>query len=449
MARTRQQENAENWSCPLCTLLNTSEDDRCAACDNARPPAHQTRKSQLPEASVVVATAPEVQHIFRPTAGVFFSSLPRDKRDSGDTAAWRQEVRLVVNRRRGNWRRNVASDQERKVESERVETGSAEQNAGSTATHRGGEQETKAADAMQISSDDVESMVTMEKKVERQDEVEEEEEETATDVDEPCFNLLGSGASVFAVPTMDNAVEDPCATDETKSRDGSEEVDTNDDVVVVSSPPRYPGFMPASKIRFEEPAIDEKLASAGLDLSDSEEEEKEPHQLRQRKDEKEDSWEDKWVCQICTNLNDQTEMECSSCKCKRYIDTSRSTDTATGSNLRWACHICTNMNPPDATDCLMCLSTRKMNAGASNDSSDETWACSVCTTFNAPGTTQCEVCDRLREGEPKKTAGKSRECPVCTNINSPSSTRCEICDTFLQAGNFRLLSGYATNLLPD
>ncbi|OWZ16726.1 hypothetical protein PHMEG_0009436 [Phytophthora megakarya] len=197
MARTQQQDDAEAWSCPLCTLLNTAEDDKCAACDNVRPPTPELQKSQPSEPSTVVVTASAVQHVDRPSSG---------------------------------------------------------------------------------------SMVTMEDKEERQ-----EAEDTAMDVDEPCFNLLGSGAAIFAAPSMHEAIEE-YVTDETKSRDGSENED--DEVVAVS--PRYPGFMPASKVLVEEPKIEQKLASAGLSLSDSEDEEK-PKQLRRRTDERDDSWEDKWM----------------------------------------------------------------------------------------------------------------------------------------------------------
>ncbi|KAG6963882.1 hypothetical protein JG687_00006312 [Phytophthora cactorum] len=131
--------------------------------------------------------------------------------------------------------------------------------------------------------------MTMEKEEERQEE--EEEEDTAMDMEEPCFNLLGSGACVFAAPVVENVVENPCATDETKSRYESDEVDVD---VEVSSPPRYPGFIPASKVHIEEPKIEEKLASAGLDLSDSEDEGYKPKLLSRQNDEKDESWEDKW-----------------------------------------------------------------------------------------------------------------------------------------------------------
>ncbi|KAF4143767.1 Zinc-finger in Ran binding protein [Phytophthora infestans] len=245
-----------------------------------------------------------------------------------------------------------------------------------------------------------------------------EEEDIA--MEEPCFNLLGSGASVFAVETT---VNDPCTTDETNSRDGGVAVDED---LELSSSPRYPDFMPASRVHIKETEIDDKLASAGLILSDSEDEEDEPKLLRRQNDENGDnSWEDKWVCQICTNMNDQTEMECSSCSFKRYREPPLTVEPTEGPSLRWACHICTNLNPPDATDCLMCLSTRKKDEG-----SNERWKCSLCATFNAPGTTRCELCDRSRD-EPKKVAAKGPQCPVCTNINAPGRKRCELCDSSL------------------
>ncbi|KUF76649.1 hypothetical protein AM587_10014313 [Phytophthora nicotianae] len=326
MARTRKQEAAiEEWSCPLCTLLNAAAEDRCAACDNARPPVHQLRNSQSTEPSTASATASEVQFVYRPSAGVFFSSLPRNQSDPGATSAWRQEPRLKVNRRRGNRRQNVVIEAERKPQREQVDTGRIEQNAGSTATQRIGDQDSQAETTVKRPNDAVEPATMLEEEEERQEEAEEED----IAMEEPCFNLLGSGTSVFTTPVAENVVEDPCATDKTKSRDGSDDMVED---VEISSPPRYPGFIPASKVRIEESKIEDKLASAGLDLSDSENEDDNP-KLLGRQDETDNAWEDKWVCQICTNLNAQTAMECASCSCKRYRDPPRTPESAGASNL--------------------------------------------------------------------------------------------------------------------
>ncbi|KAG6595930.1 Zinc finger, RanBP2-type [Phytophthora cinnamomi] len=357
MARTRRQEGGTDWSCPMCTLLNSAEDDRCQACDNARPPSHLLKKSQPPDSPAVAAIASEAQCMYRPASGVFFSSSARPQGDSSTNSSWRQEPRLVVNRRRGVWRQKEAAERERDQERHREETGTAEQTAGSRATERREEQEVKAANAGGKTTDAVEPMVTAEQQEEEEQE-EDEEEETAM---EPCFNLLGTGASVFAAPVVEDdvedAVEDQCATVKTKSREDSGEVDgdddDDDDVVPVSPPPKYPGFMPASRVLIEEPLIEEKLASAGLDLSDSEDEEDKPKQLRRKNNgEQDDSWEDKWVCQICTNLNAQSSMECSSCMVKRYKDAPHGAKNPTGKDLE--CPVCTNLNPPGSKECNIC-----------------------------------------------------------------------------------------------
>uniref|UniRef100_H3HC50 RanBP2-type domain-containing protein n=1 Tax=Phytophthora ramorum TaxID=164328 RepID=H3HC50_PHYRM len=151
-----------------------------------------------------------------------------------------------------------------------------------------------AVDAVEGSADAVDHWVETGKQ-EKLDEVEEEEEEedTAMDVEEPCFNLLGMGASVFDAPVTDDTTED--------QYDG--------DVVVVSSPARYPGFMPASKVRIDEPAIEKKLACAGLDLSDTDDEEEKPKHLRRQK---EDSWEDNPVLSPARTSSynfDESELE--------------------------------------------------------------------------------------------------------------------------------------------
>ncbi|GMF17189.1 unnamed protein product [Phytophthora lilii] len=299
-----------------------------------------------------------------------------------------------------------------------------EEKTPSTEQQRGGEQELEAGDEVGIGAESVETGEAMEKRVERQEE-EEEEDDIGMDVEEPCFNLLGSGAAVFAAPAEDAAEEDEvvvekCDTDETKSRKENEGVDEDDDEVVVSSPPRYPGFISASKLRIGDLPIEEKLASAGLDLSDSDEDRDELRRLKGRNKEDE-AWEDKWVCHICTNLNPQSAMQCTSCSCKRYRDVPRTPETTSGSDLLWACHICTNLNSPELTECDACMEKRKTETPVLQDLQGETWACNACTTYNAPGTTHCETCDLKRGARPKNVARKGRECPVCTNVNSPGN----------------------------
>ncbi|CAH0480049.1 unnamed protein product [Peronospora belbahrii] len=303
-------------------------------------------------------------------------------------------------------------------------TGTTETNADFVATERDMSESLKMANVTPKVSDTVESMVTTKNEMERQ-----EEEETV--VEEPCFNLFGPAGAVFSSLATNSKVND---IHETKSQDEStQEVNADKSVAVVSSSLQYSDVIPASKVHVEELAIGQKLASAGLDLSDSEEEEKElPVQLRKR-NKRENLCEEKWVCQICTDLNALTALECSRCSSKRFIDALRESDTGTGSHLRWACPICTNLNPSTLTECLMCLSTRKMGTEQPDSFTHRTWACSLCTTLNDPDITRCEVCDHLRETGTKHPAEKGRECPVCTNINSPKSTRCEICETYLPA----------------
>ncbi|GMF49257.1 unnamed protein product [Phytophthora fragariaefolia] len=436
MARTRQQDAGEDWSCPLCTLLNSALDDRCQACDNARPPAHLLKKSQPPDPPVAGATASEAQRAYRPVSGVFFSRSVGPESDSSAASAWRQEMRLVVNRRRGNWSQKGATEREIERESDGRDRGTVERPVGSTATEGGDEQEISGADGGGDSWNAVEPMATAEKEVEKQ----EEEEEEETDM-EPCFNLLGSGASVFAAPVVEEAVEERGLADERKSCEGGEVIVDDDDVQLVPAPQKYPGFMPASKVVIEELPIEEKLASAGLDLSESDDEE-EMHKPRggRKHDEKDDSWEDKWVCQICTNLNVQSAMECESCMVSRYRNAPSTPEMTTASDLKWACHICTNLNVPEATECDACYTNRRTTSQALNLVSDNMWRCHACSTRNAPGTARCEVCDRSRDEKSQEHAGNEVECPVCTNLNPPGSKECTICETLLQQGKASLLS---------
>lgn len=96
--RRRHAPPAE-WSCPLCTLLNSWRDRRCAACDQEResPPAAAATAAdderdddfEAEDATLAPPLAPT--HVLR---GVFFSSA------AATTGDWRKEPRLTVNRRK-------------------------------------------------------------------------------------------------------------------------------------------------------------------------------------------------------------------------------------------------------------------------------------------------------------------------------------------------------------
>ena len=436
MARTRWR--AEDWSCPLCTLLNAAHDDRCAACDNVRPAAHEPRKSERLPSPVAVATVSKAQdQVTGPPRGVFFSSLLHGQDVNEYGSSWRREPRLVVNRRCGRWTQKGSMDRERqKKRHERLEMETIERHGGSIAIESAVKTVETTADAACVASHQGRPMVVTEDEATRQ----EEEEEDDPAMDEPCFDLLGSGDAVFAAPLAGNSAESFCAAKETEDHEKREEIEADEeekDAVITSSASRYPGFMPASKlVQGGAKSIDEKLSSAGLDLSsDSEEEKAASSKQLTPHDEGDDSWEKEWECKTCTSFNEQSAMSCAICSCRRYGDGCHETETVDGSELKWACHVCTHLNPHDVTECLVCLSVRKTDAGSVGSRSDRTWSCVVCTTINDRGTTRCEVCDRLREEEPKTFAETSgRECPVCTNINSPSETRCEICNTRLPTG---------------
>ncbi|CAI5715784.1 unnamed protein product [Hyaloperonospora brassicae] len=435
MART--QWRAEDWSCPLCTLLNAAHDDRCAACDNRRPAVHEPRKSERLPSSVAVATVSKAQdQVNGPPRGVFFSSVPHGQDVNDYGSSWRQEKRLVVNRRCGRWTRKGSMDREmqKKRLERRLEMESIERFGDSIAI----ESAVKTVETtVGVACDDmhqVRPMVVTEGEATRQ----EEEEEDDPGMDEPCFDLLGSGNAVFAAPLSGNSADSFCATKETEDHEKRKEIEADEeeeeDAVTTLPASRYPGFIPASKlVQGGGKSIDEKLSSAGLDLSSDSEEEKaaaSKHVTPHNKEE--DSWEKEWECKTCTSFNEQSAMRCAICSRRRYEGGYHGTETVDGSELKWACHVCTHLNPHDVTECLVCLSLRKTDTGAVDSRSDKTWACVVCTTINDSGTTRCEVCDRLREEEPTTFAETSgRECPVCTNINSPSKTRCEICNTCL------------------
>ncbi|KAI9917080.1 hypothetical protein PsorP6_016851 [Peronosclerospora sorghi] len=187
-----ETEDAHHWSCPLCTLLNTADDERCAACDNARPRAYDTQPSRSTEAMTAASSASHVRHTFRPTPGVFFASFPSEQ---GGGSAWRHEPRLAVNRNCRKRQRKDPVEYGKRCESEWVEAGTRGQDASLTASDNAMERTTHGADQVRNTFNEVERFVTTE------DATETFEEEEAIPMEEPCFNLLGPGAAVFNVDT--------------------------------------------------------------------------------------------------------------------------------------------------------------------------------------------------------------------------------------------------------
>ncbi|CAI5715789.1 unnamed protein product [Hyaloperonospora brassicae] len=328
MART--QWRAEDWSCPLCTLLNAAHDDRCAACDNRRPAVHEPRKSERLPSSVAVATVSKAQdQVNGPPRGVFFSSVPHGQDVNDYGSSWRQEKRLVVNRRCGRWTRKGSMDREmqKKRLERRLEMESIERFGDSIAI----ESAVKTVETtVGVACDDmhqVRPMVVTEGEATRQ----EEEEEDDPGMDEPCFDLLGSGNAVFAAPLSGNSADSFCATKETEDHEKRKEIEADEeeeeDAVTTLPASRYPGFIPASKlVQGGGKSIDEKLSSAGLDLSSDSEEEKaaaSKHVTPHNKEE--DSWEKEW--ELCTNINSPSKTRCEIC------NTCLPTDTTPGSHF--------------------------------------------------------------------------------------------------------------------
>ncbi|KAL8002520.1 putative Zinc finger, RanBP2-type [Plasmopara halstedii] len=234
------------------------------------------------------------------------------------------------------------------------------------------------------------------------------DEETEADVDEPCFNLLGLAA-------LSNDGIDQMATDKTKNGHCGEVWNKEEEERTYS--PILESNL-ANRSNFEEPEIRTKLANAGLDLSDSDDDHSvKLRRLKRRNDEKNDSLKYSWACPNCTNVNEQTWLECSRCHCKRNNDIKHNVESTEGLNMRWACHVCANVNDIDMTTCQLCHSAKENH----DEASEDRWKCSLCATFNAPGTTQCYVCNRLQEDQIGMTPQNGPQCSVCTNINAPEA----------------------------
>jgi len=102
----------------------------------------------------------------------------------------------------------------------------------------------------------------------------------------------------------------------------------------------------------EERAVEEKLASVGLDLSDSDSDDGEPNRLRRtkrpltpvREDEELGTSGPSWECPVCTNFNGAHLSSCELC------DTPKAQDNE--------CAICAKILYPSATRCDRCGTPR-------------------------------------------------------------------------------------------
>lgn len=340
----------DEWSCPLCTLLNAWRDRHCAACDNERPaaltpevlaaaePERPTQEHKPPQ-----QPPPQQTFVFREVSGVFFSSAPRSP---AGAERWREEPRLRVNRRRRS--ASVSSSGQEAAEHQRdadaalpppppwltdrqqIIEPAADLQAPVSAIVGG-------AAAFGLSTSD----------------------DTDEDADVPSFNLLGPGMDMFS------AASDPPVPEERSTRDGLAHDCPSEEHVVdlysleteraVPPVPAYSnGFIPASRVVVqEERAVEEKLASVGLDLSDSDSDDGEPNRLRRakrpltpvREDEQELRTSDpSWECPVCTNFNGAHLSSCELC------DTPKAQDNE--------CAICAKILSPRATRCDRCGTPR-------------------------------------------------------------------------------------------
>ncbi|TMW62360.1 hypothetical protein Poli38472_009853 [Pythium oligandrum] len=437
--------STEEWSCALCTLLNHWEDERCAACDQERPPATQAA-AQTP----VDPTPTQQTSQYGQLVGVFFKAAT-------PSTAWRNEPRLRVNRRKRPLQQQTSgrSDPPRmmtpfasvheptrrllSVANDRAATRAGDYSTAETprfdpprisaataSDDRFKREDTtqarpSAANAqdtqhtcdsvmaeapsfslLQPDSPHTSTSIPSNEEVERQIENENTPDERDPPmVEAPSFSLLGS--MDFATTT---------ATEQENTYDTQEH--GADDAV-----PSMPSFSllgnlaseiaPASapklvSTRAENVDSQAKMAQAGLDLSDSDNDAVAPRPLQRRKNRvsttppTEPDQQATWECPTCTHLNAKSSSRCELCEQGPGV---------------WECSICTHCNARTSTRCELCESR----------DDQATWECSTCTHLNAKSSSRCEVCGPGEEDQ------ATWECPICTNYNAGSLTRCELCDT--------------------
>lgn len=318
----------DEWSCPLCTLINAWRDRRCAACDNERPATLDAPASAAPApapAQAQAAPPPALQLVYREAPGVFF-------RSEGCGAAWARESRLAVNRRprkrAGQWSGTNAYVQAPPVlQSDRE---------GSEVTADSGGRHTAESEAK--------PPVTL-----RAASASQELEE----VDVPCFNLLGPSMGMFGGAAVDPPSVEP---QDVNNQVIDVDMDNGAGSSVVSIEDRRMtdrpvGFIPASRV-LQEAAIEEKLTSAGLDLSDSDDDsDSGATRLRQKnrplspvREADSETSGPSWECPVCTNFNAQWLTSCDLC------DTPKAQDDE--------CSICSKKLRPDADKCDRCGTLR-------------------------------------------------------------------------------------------
>lgn len=295
------------WSCPLCTLLNSWRDRRCVACDHEREEdassaaidsrdvsqaqqwQAELERDYATVAAATVSTALEPTH--RPAnwqpAGVFFSAPVST---SANATAWRQEPRLLVNRSAARGRSSEfipphcvfpghgAQQQESYCDQERPQL---------PEPSTSGTQETPAYSEHYPSPDyGMEPSRTQEL------------EDAETQMPEaPSFSLLGPFPSAEAVSSS------------LSSWNIMDQINTSN----------------TTELAVEHDATQSKLAQAGLDLSDSDEDttQRQPKRrnLRRLSDATYDQSEDKssamgdqtWECHVCTEFNSAHLDRCELC----------------------------------------------------------------------------------------------------------------------------------------
>lgn len=372
------------WSCALCTLLNSWRDRRCAACDQEREPLPSSLATVRDDAFGAFDSAAPLASSDGHTAatasalalvrGVLFRSAA-----VGTTGDWRSEPRLTINRRKRPLHHQVTATTPSAFNATQLQhdrPGAEEQPSfslfhGDASAHgwtaaadesltyqRPVDQHSRPAQAVVDASQSRHTACSA---------LSDDEDEAS----QPNFQLLGPGVSLF--PALDNSspvatttVDDPLLSRshvtstipyQDPQQPSQESVQPSFELIDVSSEPTQPlpvvpksvlqqGFVAARRVSTasNEPTVEEKLARAGLDLNESD-----------------------------SDYSSQRRRPGQRNKLRRNIVESPPIAANNNSN---------NMNDDDDEE-------EKAPAPA-------TWECSICTNFNSVSLERCELCDTKR-----------------------------------------------------
>ncbi|RWS26987.1 Ubiquitin thioesterase Zranb1-like protein, partial [Leptotrombidium deliense] len=158
----------------------------------------------------------------------------------------------------------------------------------------------------------------------------------------------------------------------------------------------------------------------------------------------------KWSCKRCTFENWPKSLNCTICFAAKHssliigneeqdiykiaplIVNSEASESKNSFNNKWICEMCTYLNWPKSTKCTQCLTRRKksLSRSSSPDTSSDVRDIaseSSCATSTPVSSSSSDTYHNDRNRSVSISSLSKWSCPACTYDNWPKSTKCVIC----------------------